>query len=588
MAKYCYLINDEELSIIPERIVKREYERVRGKLANASDGEEYNNVDEIVEEKEYIESILATTKIPNAKYTKIIAYSKMFLDKDFLKKHQNILSKHEIQACLSINDPAYRSKRHEVNHSNIIRIDREDFDENYTTEKSTLKQEAALLKLYQKIHFKDITFRETYDGEVSYSYNELDNANRKIAQVVQAINAYKDLSPYEKFYIAFSYVSHYNYKKAESGAPDEIGRGVLSVLNGDKVVCAGKANMLKTICEGIGIPCIYRICDGHAINTFAINDPKYSLFGIMSADPTNQDQRNFLLLNEKNLMYGNILGINIEWASKLTDKQRNFLMEKSGLSQLSPNVLEKSAQEFRERDQRLMNMDFYFQIQQEKQNLVESADLFEEMKKILLTGKLDYFGAKLNMSDLSLELQSNDLCVDLYGLLDAANEMRGIKNNVELLLPKYENAQFYLDRDGIAHTDEAVREYAKQIDEKLIQKLDEVLIYLHGKQTVCEGQLAQYEEAQIKVGKKVENIASAIMIMAESHQKGDEAVSLAVTYGALIDGAKTTSLSNETKVANEEFWKKAAQEIGANPETILPTADNTDFTIKASENSTEK
>ena len=54
-----------------------------------------------------------------------------------------------------------------------------------------------------------------FESENEYTFNELENAKDRINQVATIINSYKDLSQYEKAYLAFSYVQSYEYKKCK-------------------------------------------------------------------------------------------------------------------------------------------------------------------------------------------------------------------------------------------------------------------------------------------------------------------------------------------------------------------------------------
>lgn len=140
----------------------------------------------------------------------------------------------------------------------------------------------------------------TFDNQ--FTLEEALNASRHINDVVETIkNARvqgRELSPYEKFMYAYSYVTNRVYTKEGEKEDSAKSRSLISVLNGDKIVCVGFANLLSTLCKRLDIPCtLMPACteenkDGkkeftnHLACAVRIEDPLYKLSGIYYSDPT--------------------------------------------------------------------------------------------------------------------------------------------------------------------------------------------------------------------------------------------------------------------------------------------------------------
>ena len=395
MADLCYMIDSaDNLRIMPRQLVEHWYDvTLRGTLkamgqedlANADaetikkevpkffDGEQGAELKRITD---YYTTILNWTTKPVIEFNKVIVLSSMLSDENFLNEHKKLLKDKQILVALNPIACPYQSLEKQtpdeifeafktiriVSNANDLIYTKRSTDGKYdvhVTDDSAATQEQDLshkiedlIPLSHKMRtkqFASIKFLENYDGEVEYSFNELFVANAKIDDVVNFIKTHKNLSPYEKFFLAYKYVYGTNrYQEEGEDDPNEISRSLLSILNGDKIVCAGKANLLKAILDKLEIPAVYRGCSGHAICTLALNDPKYNIFGIYDCDPTNiKDPR---LVDDSNPIYEEIF-VKIDWMSELSEESKKYLMEKSGLSKLPSEVLQGSSQRFSQRDQ---------------------------------------------------------------------------------------------------------------------------------------------------------------------------------------------------------------------------------------------
>lgn len=170
----------------------------------------------------------------------------------------------------------------------------------YTEEETKILAEHtdyALLKYNKEILF---------DGK--YTVEEAIVASRKIDAVVNEINK-KKLSPFEKFLYAYDFVTSRIYNEESWIEPVETSRNLIEILNGDKIVCVGYANMLCTILSRLNIPCTTQtiVCYdpkekdfvNHMVCLVRMEDPKYKISGIYQSDPTED------AMKSKEHVYGN-------------------------------------------------------------------------------------------------------------------------------------------------------------------------------------------------------------------------------------------------------------------------------------------
>jgi len=140
------------------------------------------------------------------------------------------------------------------------------------------------------------------DEYIDYSYDvdEVIRANSKIDKWVKQIKSAKvdgqELSPLEKFLYVYNILSDYTYKSENEETDTYVkSRSIVNILNDDKIVCVGFANLLVTVCNKLNIPCINQDWvyasnkDGHAICNVYIKDEKYDIDGIYCSDPTRKN-----------------------------------------------------------------------------------------------------------------------------------------------------------------------------------------------------------------------------------------------------------------------------------------------------------
>lgn len=141
-------------------------------------------------------------------------------------------------------------------------------------------------------HFSSFGFRKTL------------SANRKLDSIANKIkNAKKgntELSNFEKFMIAYEYVTQFAYNEGGDVFHTETSHWV-PVLEGDKIVCVGYASLLKSLCNRIFDPSEVKVLEqslsvydkqdnnnlmaGHGNNIIFIKDEKYNIDGLFYVDP---------------------------------------------------------------------------------------------------------------------------------------------------------------------------------------------------------------------------------------------------------------------------------------------------------------
>lgn len=153
---------------------------------------------------------------------------------------------------------------------------------------------------FRKKFNKELIISEGYGH--GYGFKETLEANRKLDNVANKIkNATNDgdaLSPFEKFMLAYEYVTDFVYNEGKDIYHNKTSHWI-PVMNGDKIVCAGYASLLKELCDRI-FPnqevkvekqslVVYdnngNYQGGHANNLVCIKDKKYNINGFFYCDP---------------------------------------------------------------------------------------------------------------------------------------------------------------------------------------------------------------------------------------------------------------------------------------------------------------
>ena len=165
---------------------------------------------------------------------------------------------------------------------------------------STLYNEEETIILANNVDYVFEKYGKFLTFDENYTVDEAISASRQINEIVDEINNSKinnqPLSPFEKFAFAYRFVTDRIYKPENKNDDLSVSRSPISVLNGDKIVCTGFANLLAIILNKLGIPCteqciiIYdhtsKEYGNHATCLVRLVDPKYNIDGIYYSDPT--------------------------------------------------------------------------------------------------------------------------------------------------------------------------------------------------------------------------------------------------------------------------------------------------------------
>ena len=128
------------------------------------------------------------------------------------------------------------------------------------------------------------------------------DANRKLDSIAKKIknstNNGAPLSNFEKFMIAYEYVTNFVYNEGGDIMHTETSHWV-PVLEGDKIVCAGYSSLLRALCDRIFSPTEVKVLEqglsianknnnqqlgGHGNNIVFIKDDKYNIDGMFYVD----------------------------------------------------------------------------------------------------------------------------------------------------------------------------------------------------------------------------------------------------------------------------------------------------------------
>ncbi|MBQ8425677.1 MAG: hypothetical protein IJX17_06610 [Clostridia bacterium] len=150
---------------------------------------------------------------------------------------------------------------------------------------------AKIAEIKQKLDGKGkLMFSENFSY---YNFDNVCTANSKINTWADEINNLRingrELTPLEKYFVAYSYVTRFDY--SESSADLYNSRNLIKVLNGDKIVCVGYAQMLSSLCDRLGIECKVQTIGfdkpelNHMNCQVTIKDSKYGVNGTFYADP---------------------------------------------------------------------------------------------------------------------------------------------------------------------------------------------------------------------------------------------------------------------------------------------------------------
>lgn len=164
----------------------------------------------------------------------------------------------------------------------------------------------SIKKLEEKAKKCGITIGVEDYGK-TWDLKDVENSNIQIEKTANSIKSQK-LSPIEKLMSAYINITSKKYLQEENYEHVAQSRSIYGVLNGDKIVCVGYANLLKSMMEQISdenVKIFVNIvnCKSdegdvyHANNIVRIKDEKYGINGYYYLDPTWDSSTDEVRLN---------------------------------------------------------------------------------------------------------------------------------------------------------------------------------------------------------------------------------------------------------------------------------------------------
>lgn len=132
----------------------------------------------------------------------------------------------------------------------------------------------------------DISFVHEY---VQYSLPEILSAQKKLNDIIEPLKK-SNASDFEKYLVIYDFLTSKVYKEDEENRC--FSRDLISVLNSDSIVCVGYSELMKYLCDAVGIKCKPQsVTDRkkkgdvlHKNNLIYIDDAKYNIHGWYYAD----------------------------------------------------------------------------------------------------------------------------------------------------------------------------------------------------------------------------------------------------------------------------------------------------------------
>lgn len=129
------------------------------------------------------------------------------------------------------------------------------------------------------------------------SYKEFYNMYKKLNEIVEFINHY-NLSPLEKVLFVYDIVKANEYKMENKDENYGISRNLNKIINNDKIVCVGYANLIDFLLKNLGIKSNIIILGyndkdvQHERNYIYLKDNKYNIDGMFFLDATWDSKKN--------------------------------------------------------------------------------------------------------------------------------------------------------------------------------------------------------------------------------------------------------------------------------------------------------
>lgn len=135
------------------------------------------------------------------------------------------------------------------------------------------------------------------NSETPIPYKEFYDMYKKLDEIIKFINNY-DLSPLEKTFLVYDIVKSNIYNKENKNESYSKSRDLNQIINGDKIVCVGYANLINYLLTNLDIKnkCVItynkKTNVGHQKNYLYLDDKKYDIKGAFFLDATLDRRQN--------------------------------------------------------------------------------------------------------------------------------------------------------------------------------------------------------------------------------------------------------------------------------------------------------
>lgn len=165
---------------------------------------------------------------------------------------------------------------------------------------------------------------QKYAALTNIGFRQAITANRKLDLIADKIKK-TNYSNFEKFMLAYEFVTDYIYKQANINDESYISKNWIPIMEDDKIVCLGYASLLEALCDRIFDESEVKVAKqhlivarkdkknsaGHANNLIFIKDEKYNINGMFYVDScwdsrTNNDDNkpfSFCCIPLKDILY---------------------------------------------------------------------------------------------------------------------------------------------------------------------------------------------------------------------------------------------------------------------------------------------
>ena len=379
------------------------------------------------------------------------------------------------------------------------------------------------LNYVRKTFNQDLTFDDMFSAEQALE------ATRNFNSVVKHIKSLKvngrPLSPLEKFFYAYDFVTQRCYNEEGLMENSALSRNLINVLTTDKIVCVGYSNWLIALLTELGVPCTYQSMitshpttnekEVHATVCVKITDPLYGVNGIFHSDPTadaskekifvpGQNSFDFALVPYSNLKNMYTCGFELDKALSSEDGTMNGVVYEVNtpkqLSALFPEinggktqdvVIKETIERALKENNTLKNIEDYISI------IDESFIDFSFNREIETI--LDVDGFCEDLADGRIKQRLNAMAISLLSLNLSKPE---IKEHISNLLTREKIEQYYTQKYALLEDDESTKKLITASTDKAFLQT-----------TKLANLIEKYNTANIdkpSSGERIKNIAESV------------------------------------------------------------------------------